>query len=124
MTHDPTPPPAGGQTDPAAEARARIDDIGTLFSEMKALLERWLAEAGPADLVTGKKMQTKLGEMQTAHLMMLRAEEAFYDKFSDDIRADTIDYDVIRDELGRTLDRIRDAEYPSRPAEGSDGTAT
>ncbi|MEL6572286.1 MAG: hypothetical protein AAFQ64_11535 [Pseudomonadota bacterium] len=107
MTQETDPQLFCGPEEAAAQARDRLKEIGALFADMRALMELWLADPGPADKTTANKMLTKMGELQTAHLMMLRTEEAFYDKFSDHTAATAIDYDAIRDDIGRRLDHIR-----------------
>lgn len=124
MTNQTTPSPEDGPDAAAQCARERINQLSDLFSEMNMLMHRWLDEVGPADLAQGKKMLGKLSDMQTTHLMVLRAEEAFYEKFSDTTASDTVDYERIRAELGRALDRIRDAERPDRLSEPTDGSAS
>lgn len=109
MTDDRDIASFGTPAEAAERARERITQIGVLFNEMAALTDRWMAEAGPADFATGKKILAKLGELQTAHLMMLRAEEAFHDKFSPSASDEGVNHDDVRDEIGRRLDRIRDA---------------
>ncbi|MBB5722073.1 hypothetical protein FHS72_001697 [Loktanella ponticola] len=90
-------------------ARLRISQISTLFVEMRTLLAKWLHDAGPAADATNKQMMNKINELQGAHMMVLRAEEAFHDKFDTDEIADGIDYDAARDDIGRELDRLRAA---------------
>ncbi|MEL6641627.1 MAG: hypothetical protein AAFP98_09990 [Pseudomonadota bacterium] len=107
MTDETDRPLFGGPEEAAAQARQRLTQISALFEDMKALMDLWLTEPGPADKTTSTKMLAKMGEMQTAHLMMLRAEEAFYDQFSERAVEEAIDYDAIRDDIGRRLDRIR-----------------
>lgn len=105
-TDDPTTEPSH---DPIGEARARISEMTRLFEEIRLWLDRCIALEGPVTKMSAQKMLTKLGELQTAHLMVMRAEEVFHDKFKQDTAGPGIDYDAVRRDLGRALDRIRAA---------------
>ena len=110
MTDETDHPLFGGPEQAAALSRQRMIQISALFDDMKALMEEWLADPGQADKTTATKMRAKLGDMQAAHVMLLREEEAFYEKFSQRAAEDAIDYDAIRDDIGRRLDWIRAAK--------------
>jgi hypothetical protein len=101
-------------------ARLRITEIAALFAEMRATLVKWLRDAGPAADATPKQMMTKISELQTAHLLVARAEEVFHDKFGTGEVANGIDYDVARDDIGRELDRLRAAVEAKLVFEGPD----
>jgi hypothetical protein len=94
-------------------ARLRISQIADLFEEMRTLLARWLDEAGPAADASNKQMMNKINELQTTHMMVLRAEEVFHDKYGSTDIATGIDYDDARDTIGRELDRLRAALSPA-----------
>jgi hypothetical protein len=104
-------------------ARRRITEIETLFVEMSDLLAKWLREAGPAADATTKQMTNKINELQNAHMMVLRAEEVFHDKFGSDDIADGIDYVAARNDIGRTLDRLRSKIAATEVSKRSDGCA-
>jgi len=105
-------------------ARLRITQITTLFAEMRTMLVRWLHDAGPAAEASSKQMMTKISETQSVLASLIRAEEAFHDKFNTDDIADGIDYDAARDAIGRELDRLRAAFTAGavfeRPDRGAD----
>ncbi|MCK0121652.1 hypothetical protein MWU61_13955 [Loktanella sp. F6476L] len=105
-------------------ARLRISQIADLFSEMRILLARWLDEAGPAADASTKQMMTKINELQSTHLMVLRAEEVFHEKYGSPDADTGIDYDDARDTIGRELDRLRASIGPKdvsgKPDAGSD----
>lgn len=101
-------------------ARRRVTQISDLFAEMRALMVRWLEEAGPVADANNKQMMSKIGELQTAHLAVIRAEEAFHDKYGNGALADGLDYDAARDEIGGALDRLRAALETGYLSEGSD----
>lgn len=90
-------------------ARQRVAEISTLFAEMRSVMSRWLKDAGPAADASTKQMMTKISELQSAHLLVIRAEEAFHDKFGNGEIEDGIDYETARHDIGRELDRLRAA---------------
>ncbi|PXW67827.1 hypothetical protein C7964_105177 [Loktanella sp. PT4BL] len=51
----------------------------------------------------------QLDLLHASHLRVVIAEDKFHDKIGTDPDADAIDYDAIRDDIGRQLDRLRDA---------------
>ncbi|WP_055685982.1 hypothetical protein [Loktanella sp. 5RATIMAR09] len=51
----------------------------------------------------------QLDLLHASHLRVVIAEDKFHDKLGSDPDADAIDYDAIRDDIGRQLDRLRDA---------------
>jgi hypothetical protein len=107
---------AGG---PVPDDEARIVEIRALTADMRVLLQQMIAAARvdprtvkPADLLK------TLGELHSAHLKVLEKEEAFHAGLAKRGAA-AIDYDAMRAEIGRKLDRIRAA----RDAEGVSGGA-
>lgn len=48
-------------------------------------------------------------ELETVHTTALKAQEAFYEKYTDTTVQDGVDYAEIRSDIGRHLDRIRAA---------------
>ncbi len=55
------------------------------------------------------ELNKQLDLLHAAHLRVVVAEDKFHDKLGTDPDADAIDYDAIRDDIGRQLDRLRDA---------------
>lgn len=86
----------------------RIRRIQTTFDEILEIIHVMKSEYGPLNKEMSKTIITKLGELQTVHINLQKAEEAFHDKFGDGDEARVVDHDAIRRELGRKLDRIRD----------------
>jgi hypothetical protein len=115
MTHEVDDPPTG-----ESSARQRIAEITALFANMRALMTKWSDDAGPA---SSKQMLTKISELQSAHLLVMRAEEAFYDKFGNGEINAGIDYDAARTDIGRELDRLRVALEAGYLSEGTDDGA-
>ena len=92
-----------------ARALARVKDIQTLFDGIKKMLKTQIALREEADQIPAKAMVMKLSDLQNAHTMLIKAEEAYHAKFANGEDDTVIDYDALRIELGRRLDRIRDA---------------
>jgi len=105
-------PAAPGDDGRVAEINALTAEIRVLLQEMVKQAREDPAGARPAELLK------KIGELHSAHLKVVEKEEAFHAKLARD-GADAIDYDRIRAEIGRKLDRIRAA----RGAEGLSGGA-
>ena len=119
MTHEVDDPPTG-----ECHARQRITEITALFANMRALMTKWLDDAGPVSTASSKQILTKISELQSAHLLVMRAEEAFHDKFGNGEINTGIDYDAARIDIGRELDRLRIAlasgYLPERTDDGAD----
>jgi len=105
MTHEPMTPEQR-----AEEALERVNDIKNVFKSIRDLLKLQIEILGPPDKLTPKPILTKLAELQTAQITLVKAEEAFYDKIRKDTSGTDRDFDAIRDQIGRALDRIRAAE--------------
>lgn len=102
-------------------SEARIADLAALFSGMNDLVKDWKASVPTPSKADAAKIILKLGEMQTIHLMLLRAEEAFYEKIVHGTDVTEVDYDDVRDHIGRALDRIRIATRAEGVSEPTDG---
>lgn len=92
-------------------ARERVAEIRDMFEGMKRTLKALMDSHEPPDKAMSKLMLQKISELQTAHLAVVRAEEAFHDKFGDgDGDQDHgIDIEVARRDIASGLDRIRAA---------------
>lgn len=101
-------------------ARRRVAEISELFANMRAIMARWLKDAGPVADATSKQMMTKISELQSAHLLVIRAEEVFHEKFGQGDIADGVDYEAARRDIGRELDRLRAAFEAGYVSQGSD----
>lgn len=115
-----TPDEDDDKTSRENAARSRLSEITDLFAEMRAITGKFLREAGSADSANTKQIMSKISELQSVHLMVIRAEEAFHEKFGQGDIADGIDYDAARDDIGRALDRLRtavDAKFVSGRAD-------
>ncbi|MEJ6398031.1 hypothetical protein [Yoonia sp. 208BN28-4] len=104
----------------ATKAAERIVEIDQLYQSMRKLLQVWLASSEDPSAEMSKKMLAKMGDIQVAHTLLLKAEERFH-ALSDDGGSDdpTPDLDDIRAEIGGMLDRLRDAagqsDVPQQP---------
>jgi len=93
----------------AKDAQARIDFIRDSYEGIQHYVKAQIEDILPITADTPKPQVKKLEELQTLQVTIMKAEEAFNEKFQPDNRED-IDYDVLRDQIGRALDRIRVAE--------------
>lgn len=104
--------------DPVASAAERLAEIEQLFQRLRLRLDQAIEAIGEPTSDTPATTLKKLDDLQAAHLKVLTAEDAFHAKLGQD-DANAIDYDAIRAEIGRKLDRIRAIlaaeEVPQRP---------
>lgn len=98
-------PPKGGEI----SSQERMSEIMRLFRSIRDFLDAAIAKLGTPDAMTPKSVMMKMSELQSAHMAILKAEEAFYDKCESANDVDEIDFDAIRSEIGSHLDRIRAA---------------
>ena len=89
-----------------ADALARRDEILALYETMKRSLMKQILEFGDGDHVASKTLAAKIGELSATHLILLKSEDAFREKFCEDDHT-VPDFDALRAEIGRKLDRIR-----------------
>ena len=87
-------------------AARRVARISALFDSIADTLEEMIATLGTTGGPAPRAIALKLQELQTAHLKVIAAEEAFHaaapDSTADDIEA-------IRGDIGCKIDRIRAA---------------
>ena len=92
--------------------RQRVELLSKLYFEIGETVGQMRADvASDATLKPGELLK-KLAELQTLHVMLLRAEEAFNDKFGQSESTDGIDLDALRHEIGGRLDRLRAINHP------------
>ena len=89
------------------DAAARIAELKRLYHSIRATLDVQLQEMGLATTSTPKTVLAKLNELQTAHLRVLAAEEAFEAQQPNVEISDDTDFDALRYEIGSKLDRLR-----------------
>lgn len=97
-----------GGADPD-EATARVAELRKLYHRTKATFDQMLDALGTAGEGTPKAVLAKMSELESVHLKLLHAEEAFHAKQKESDRTDQIDFGAIRSEIGSALDRIRKA---------------
>ncbi|SEW04178.1 hypothetical protein SAMN04488515_0781 [Cognatiyoonia koreensis] len=96
--------------DDADDARIRIQHIKNLFKSIRELLQCGIEEIGPVTPALTKPLMAKLSELQTVHVVLIKAEEAFHEKTGNPLADDAVDIADIRDQIGRALDSIRAAD--------------
>ena len=90
----------------APERVARLD---RLFTSISNKLDEMMMQFGTSKGGPPKDFNIKLSELQSAHVSLNKAYEVFHEKFAGTAPGDTADFDAIRDDIGRKLDRIRAA---------------
>ncbi len=98
--------PIKGVPDRAAK---RAAEIVRLYERMRDLLDVAIGQLGTPNAMTPKSVLNKLAELETVHLSLLKVEEKFHEKHANKSAGSDIDYDAVRADLGRQLDRIRAA---------------
>ena len=102
-----------------ADAQERLAEMRAMFVRVHDEIRQHMDAARDPSVSDFKAISSKLSELQTNHLTLLRAEEAFHDKFRTDAPKNTDNYDDIRRQVGRALSRLRD----TIAAEGVSGGA-
>ncbi len=115
---DDEPGPVGRAT-----ALARVRELAGFFEALKSTFLRQLDQIGTDGGLPSKAHVAKLSELQAIHVQLLKAEESFIEKFGTGSDDADIDHDAIRGEIGRALDRIRDAAGAGSVSGGVDGPA-
>lgn len=103
MTHDDAAPPG------RADALARVRELAGFFDALKYTFLAQLTQIDRGGALPSKAHVAKLAELQAVHVQLLKAEDQFIDKFGAGTDDTQIDYDAIRADLGRALDRIRES---------------
>lgn len=96
---------ARASIDLLADRRAEIDQLSL---SIRDILKEMIAALQSNETTDMKPILSKLKELQSAHLQVLSAEDAYHAKLPSDPDEDAIDYDEIRREIGRRLDRLRE----------------
>ena len=105
--------------DDKSAAEKRVAEIVRLYERIRDMLDAALTQFGTPDSMTPKAVMSKLAELQSVHLTILKAEEAFHEKCKTTDGQPDIDFDAVRDDIGRQLDRLRcalEAEEVSKKA--------
>lgn len=95
----------------ALDPGKRIEEMKLLFRGVNSGLSAQIAALrGKLTVKDAAALKIKIAELESTHMSLVRAEEAFHEKTKHDVANSGPDYDAIREEIGRALDRIRDAE--------------
>jgi len=86
---------------------ARAQELQKLYVDMQALVREQMDKQRAMDKAELKEVSLKLSEMQTLQLSLLRAEETLHDKLRFKTDEAKTDYETIRREIGRKLNRLR-----------------
>ena len=89
-------------------AAARLDEVDTLSRQIRENLKQMIDEWDTSTGAIPKSILDKLNLLHAAHLMVIKAEDAFHDKIKHAPDAEAIDLDAIRSDVGRRLDRLRE----------------
>lgn len=90
----------------APERVARLD---RLFTSISNKLDEMMVQFGTSKGGPPKDFNIKLSELQSVHASLNKAYEVFHEKFAGTSPDDNTNFDAIRDDIGRKLDRIRAA---------------
>ena len=100
------------QDHPPSDEQAACKRIAVLeahFYKSSETLGTLITGFGRTNGQTPKAVMSKLMELETVHTTALKAQEAFYEKYKDTTPQGGVNYNEIRDDIGRHLDRIRAA---------------
>lgn len=93
----------------AQEAQERIDYLRHVYKGIRSYLDAQINEILPISSETPKPQVKKVEEMLSLQTQLAKAEEDFNERFHTEAGTN-FDFDELRDQIGRALDRIRDAE--------------
>ncbi|SFS07935.1 hypothetical protein SAMN05444714_0976 [Yoonia litorea] len=85
----------------------RLAEINKLFHAIRQTLEEMLEQLRAGEGTKPADVLKKIGELQTAHIKVLEQEKAYHDSLGQKDGPEALDFDAIRAEIGRRLDRIR-----------------
>ena len=94
-----------GEEDEATRAAV----LARLFHRMSVTLDLMMTEFETSKDVSPKPILSKIIELQSVHFAVLKAQEAFLEKFHSNEDTPENDREKIRSDIGGKLDRIRDA---------------
>jgi len=103
------------------DPKHRVQELKLLFrsitsgiSQQVQFLKGKLTTEDAADL------KAEIAKLESTHLTLAKAEEAFHEKTKDADIDDGPDYEAIRDKIGSALDRIRSNTDPESVSRESD----
>lgn len=105
-------------------ADATHQEMQRLFSEIRKFIRFQIDECEEPVEVRAKHSVNKMKELHTLQVKLLQSEETYNAQFGDGTDGTAANYDKIRLELGRALDRIQRADAASRVSGGSAGSSS
>lgn len=100
-------------SDPSGARGVAVDTelevISGKFAGVRKILKRQIESVDPKVLHTSRPRFERVRDLLRAQLLVMQAEKALYDKLSQIDDCAGPDVEAIRDQIGRKLDRIRDA---------------
>lgn len=105
------------------DARARISYMRKVYKRLRTYLDDQIDEILPVTTETPRQQVKKFEELQTIQVSLMKAEEEFDEKFQPEHGSD-VDYDALRAQIGRALDRLRESERSVKLLEDADQSAT
>ena len=101
-------------------AAARVADIAALTADIRRLLTEMRDAARGGGGPLPKDLADKVAQLHAAHLKVVASEDMFHAKFGKTDADDAIDFDAVRADIGRQLDRIRAAIVTSGLSDPAD----
>jgi hypothetical protein len=95
--------------DGLATAAERLVEVDAVSQYIRDRLREMADDLKKVTYGNLNEINKQLDLLHASHLRVVIAEDKFHDKLGTDPDADAIDYDTIRDDIGRQLDRLRDA---------------
>ena len=90
-------------------ASERVAEVDRLMLSVRKTLEEMIAALQAGKTTDAKAILSKVKEFQAVHLQLIASEDSYHAKLGVDPDEDAIDYDELRREIGRRLDRIRES---------------
>jgi hypothetical protein len=102
-------PPQTGQSGVIDDQQERLDRIRSLYDSILRTFDALLLQAEAGNFAMGKLSIVKIAELQTLFVSLIKAQETYDEKIGRTERQGDIDFDAIRDTIGRKLDKLRAA---------------
>ena len=90
-------------------ARERLAEVVEVYGSASRLLHGLIARIDDGDGDVPKKLVAQLATLQELFVKIRKSEEVFHERYGDGLSDGQVDMAAIRAEIGRKLDRIRDA---------------
>lgn len=93
----------------ASLERRKLDEVIEMFDSVTETLAELVHDMQSGKPVPPRQIRAQIADLQSAYFSIKKAEEAFHDKTGNVQREGDIDFDAIRSEIGRRLDKLRAA---------------